>query len=36
MRLASVRMADDWTPLRAKEWWDENRASDASLVEVSA
>jgi serine/threonine-protein kinase len=25
MRLGSVRVAEDWTPLRAKEWWDENR-----------
>ncbi len=24
-RLAAVRMVADWTPLRAREWWDETR-----------
>jgi serine/threonine-protein kinase len=34
MRLASVPMAEDWTPVRAREWWDENRpASTAGAAE---
>ena len=24
-RLGSVRVAEEWTPLRAREWWEENR-----------
>jgi serine/threonine-protein kinase len=33
-RLASVGTADDWTPLRAKEWWEQNRpASPVSTGE---
>jgi serine/threonine-protein kinase len=32
MRLASLPMAEAWTPLRAREWWDEHRpASSADL-----
>jgi serine/threonine-protein kinase len=32
MRLASLPMAETWTPLRAREWWDEHRpASPADL-----
>ena len=34
MRFGSVRAADEWTPLRAREWWDENRpASPAGAAE---
>jgi len=25
LRLGTVRMADEWTPLRARDWWDEHR-----------
>jgi eukaryotic-like serine/threonine-protein kinase len=32
MRLASVRLADDWTPLRAKEWWDDHRPAPAAAA----
>jgi serine/threonine-protein kinase len=33
-RLASVRMLEEWTPPRAREWWDENRpGSQASVPE---
>jgi len=33
-RLGSVRVADEWTPLRAREWWDEHRpASPAGAPE---
>jgi eukaryotic-like serine/threonine-protein kinase len=34
MRLGSVRVGEEWTPLRAKEWWDTNRpASPAGAAE---
>jgi eukaryotic-like serine/threonine-protein kinase len=34
LRLESVRLGEAWTPLRAKEWWDEHRpASPASAAE---
>jgi serine/threonine-protein kinase len=34
MRLASVRLAADWTALRAKDWWEQHRpAATASPVE---
>jgi hypothetical protein len=34
MRLGSVRVGEEWTPLRAKEWWDENRpATPAGAAE---
>jgi eukaryotic-like serine/threonine-protein kinase len=34
LRLGSVRVEEAWTPLRAKEWWDENRpASPAGAAE---
>jgi eukaryotic-like serine/threonine-protein kinase len=34
LRLESVRLGEAWTPLRAKEWWDEHRpASPASASE---
>jgi serine/threonine-protein kinase len=29
-RLGSVRLAEEWTPLRAREWWDENRPGSPS------
>ncbi|MBA3319655.1 MAG: hypothetical protein H0T50_16405 [Gemmatimonadales bacterium] len=33
-RLGSVRTAEEWTPRRAKEWWEESRpASPASAAE---
>jgi tRNA A-37 threonylcarbamoyl transferase component Bud32 len=39
-RLASLPMAEAWTPLRAREWWDEHRpvslaALQTALVETS-
>lgn len=33
-RLGSVRMAEEWTPLRAREWWNQNQpASPAGAAE---
>jgi eukaryotic-like serine/threonine-protein kinase len=32
VRLGSVRLADEWTPLRAREWWEENRPAPAAGV----
>ena len=37
MRLGSVRVGEEWTPFRAREWWDENRpASPAGATEPAA
>jgi hypothetical protein len=34
-RLGAVRGAEEWTPLRAREWWDQHRpASPAGAAET--
>jgi serine/threonine-protein kinase len=41
-RLGSVRLAEEWTPLRAREWWDVNRpgspsgAAEPAMAEAGA
>jgi len=36
MRLGAVRLGEEWTPLRAREWWDENRPVSGVVIPGAA